>query len=131
MKAIYYAILSACIDGSFDVRVPDLPGCVTSGENLADAMDQATDAANLWVYSAEKRGYDIPKPTDPCQIKPAQGEIATLLKIDTEQYRRKLNHTTVRKNVSIPRWMAEMVDERNLNCSKILQDALRDISDNN
>ena len=28
----------------FYVRVPDVPGCVTSGQNLEDAIEQITDA---------------------------------------------------------------------------------------
>lgn len=33
----------------------------------------------------------------------------------------------VRKNVSLPAWMATMAERRGVNCSQILQDALRQL----
>ena len=35
--------------GAFAVVVPDLPGCVSGGDTLAEAILMGTDAASGWV----------------------------------------------------------------------------------
>ena len=52
-------------DGSFTVTVPSLPGCITEGKNLADAIDMAGDAVSMWLWAAEDQHEDIPAPEPP------------------------------------------------------------------
>ena len=54
MLYIYTAIFSPIEDGSgFYAKVPDLPGCITTGHDLSDTLDQITDAMNAWLVVAE------------------------------------------------------------------------------
>ncbi|MGO5338151.1 type II toxin-antitoxin system HicB family antitoxin, partial [Bilifractor sp. LCP19S3_H10] len=54
MKYIYTAVFMSSDDGTkFFARVPDLPGCITTGNSLSDAIDQITDAASGWLVVAE------------------------------------------------------------------------------
>ena len=39
-------------------RVPDLPGCITTGSSLRDAIEQITDAAANWLIVADKLGIN-------------------------------------------------------------------------
>jgi len=56
-----------------------------------------------------------------CEID-TQGE--TLVDVDIEAYRRKYEMRTVRKNLTIPFWLNEEAEKRQVNFSKVLQDAL-------
>ena len=47
-------------NGSYAVVVPDLPGCVSGGDTLADAITMATDAASGWVLDELEDGKTIP-----------------------------------------------------------------------
>ena len=50
MKLVYPAIFSPCIEKEgYTVTVPDLPGCVSEGSSLAEAIEMGTDAASGWV----------------------------------------------------------------------------------
>ncbi len=51
MKLIYPACFYPCVKkkGGYTVEVPDLPGCVSEGDTLADAILMATDAASGWL----------------------------------------------------------------------------------
>ena len=61
MKYIYTAVFTPNEDGSkIHARIPDLPGCVTTGHDLQDAIDQITDAASGWLVVAEDEGLPIP-----------------------------------------------------------------------
>lgn len=105
-------------------RVPDLPGCITSGRSLDEAIDLITDAASVWLVSAEDDGDAIPAPSDQSAIDIPEGATVSLIRIDTIKYRADTDTRAVRKNVSLPAWMATLADKRGINCSQVLQDGL-------
>lgn len=49
-------------EGGYVVSYPDLPGCLTSGETLEEAVKNAEDAKREWMSAALEDGYDIPVP---------------------------------------------------------------------
>ena len=51
-------------EGGFAVAFPDLPGCLTVGDNLADAVQAAMDAKKEWLSAALEAGITIPEPDD-------------------------------------------------------------------
>lgn len=57
MKLIYPAIFYPFEEGNgYTVIVPDLPGCVTEGDTLAEAILMGTDAASGWVLDELEDG---------------------------------------------------------------------------
>ncbi|MDO4620583.1 MAG: type II toxin-antitoxin system HicB family antitoxin [Lachnospiraceae bacterium] len=125
MKNIYTATFEQ-FDGDpkFYARVPDLPGCATSGKDLAEAIAMITDAANLWIISAEDHDDPVLAPSDQNDIPLEPGMKCSYIQIDTFAYRAAHDTRAVRKNVSLPHWMAELADKQKINCSQVLQDAL-------
>ena len=64
MKYIYTATFAPNENGTkYYCRVPDLPGCITSGNSIDDAIEMITDAASGWLVVAEDEGNEIPAPT--------------------------------------------------------------------
>ena len=47
-------------EGGFTVMVPALPGCITFGENMEDAVTMAKDAIKLYLESLMAHGEPIP-----------------------------------------------------------------------
>ena len=45
----FIAIEPGTDDTAFGVVVPDLPGCFSSGDTLEEAIDNANEAAKLWL----------------------------------------------------------------------------------
>lgn len=105
-------------------RVPDITGCVTTGSDLEDAVVQITDALSGCLVVWEDQGASIPPATAQRDIPHDAGDVLTLISVDTVAYRAKTDTRAVRKNVSIPAWMAAMAEQRGINCSKVLQEAL-------
>ena len=104
MKYIYSAIFTPNEDGSkFLARVPDLPGCVSSGRDLHDAIDQITDAASGWLVVAEDEGLPIPAVTQQADLEHEPGCMFSVIQIDTIAYRKMTDTRAVRKNVSLNR----------------------------
>lgn len=126
MTYLYTAILTPSEDGNkVYARVPDVPGCATTGHSVTDAIDQITDALSGCLVVAEDEGLPLAAPTPQAELAHDAGDICTLIRVDTIAYRAATDDRAVRKNVSIPAWMANMADKRGINCSKVLQDALR------
>jgi predicted RNase H-like HicB family nuclease len=125
MKYIYTAVFTPNeYLTKFYARVPDLPGCITTGSSLQDAIDQIADAASGWLIVAEDEGLEIAPPTPQSEIVTEKGDFLSLISIDTIAYRSLTDTRAVRKNVSLPAWMAAMADKRGINCSQVLQDGL-------
>ena len=47
-------------EGGFVISCPDLPGCLTFGETLEEAMRNADDAKKAWLLAAMEDGLEIP-----------------------------------------------------------------------
>jgi antitoxin HicB len=48
-------------EGGYSVIVPTLPGCVTQGETIEEAITMAQDAIAGWIAVAEKHGEPVPE----------------------------------------------------------------------
>ena len=48
-------------EGGFWVKVPSLPGCVTQGETVEEALNNAKQAIEAYILSLEDRGWQVPE----------------------------------------------------------------------
>lgn len=125
MKYIYTAVFTPSEDNTkFYARIPDLPGCITTGSSLQDAINQITDAASGWLVVAEDEGFNINPPTPQAEISKDDNDLVSLVQIDTIAYRSLTDTKAVRKNVSLPQWMVNLADKKGINCSQVLQESL-------
>ena len=61
MKVLNYRILlKKEPEGGYTVMVPLLPGCVTYGETIEEAIDMAKEAIELYIESLKEHGEIIP-----------------------------------------------------------------------
>ncbi len=49
-------------EGGYVISFPELPGCLTSGETLEEALTNAEDAKKIWLEAALEDGLEIPEP---------------------------------------------------------------------
>jgi antitoxin HicB len=49
--------------GGYVAWVPDLPGCMSDGETLAEARQNVEQAIREWIEEAERQGMPIPAPS--------------------------------------------------------------------
>lgn len=126
MKLTYPACFYPCEDkeNGYTVEVPDLPGCVSEGDTLADAILMATDAASGWVLDELEDGNPVPQSSAPENITPDQGGFVTMLVLDMDAYAEKYGTKAVRKNLTIPAWLNTFAEKNGINFSQVLQDSL-------
>jgi len=54
--------LSKSDGGGYLIEFPDLPGCMSDGETIAEAIENGSDAVICWINAAKKTGRAIPQP---------------------------------------------------------------------
>ena len=59
-KLSYFAVFEENKDGAFGVYFPDISGCISFGETLEKAQENAKEALKLHVYGLEKYGEQLP-----------------------------------------------------------------------
>jgi predicted RNase H-like HicB family nuclease len=48
--------------GGYIATVPELPGCMSDGENPQEALENAYDAIACWIEAAQEIGRPVPAP---------------------------------------------------------------------
>lgn len=48
--------------GGYLIEFPDLPGCISDGETVEEAMENGNDAVEAWIETATEMNKKIPKP---------------------------------------------------------------------
>ena len=125
MKLIYPACFVPLEEQSgYCVTVPDLPGCVTQGSDLADAIAMAIDAASGWVLDELEDGNTPPVASNLNDLSAEDGGFINLIMLDMDSYAEKYGDRAVRKNCTIPAWLNTIAEKAGINFSAALQRAL-------
>lgn len=125
MERLFYpAIFHTAEEGGFWVTFPDIPECMTQGEDMQQAYEMAVDALGLSLTSMEELGEKLPIASIPSSIQLTKGELLMVVEFDLMEYRRKHSSKAVKKTLSIPEWLNEAAMKQGINFSQVLQDAL-------
>lgn len=123
-------------EGKISVIFPDLGNLATFGDNVADAMQMAQDACGLYLFTALRDGDPLPTPTKlndlnlTSILKDLEMESAidnafiNMILVDMTEYAKHHSDKAVKKTLSIPMWLNTLCEEKSINFSKVLQDAL-------
>ena len=79
------------LDGSepgtgYDVTVPDLPGCFSAGDTLAEALGNAKEAVECHLEGMLMDGERIPRPS--ADIKVSEGQLVGIVAVDLAMLQR-------------------------------------------
>lgn len=77
---LYVVLTSDDDEPGYTVEVPSLPGCITEGDTIEDALVHAREAIIVYIESLTERGLPIPGAGDPPA--PTSHEFVTLLEIE-------------------------------------------------
>lgn len=108
------------------VYIPDF-NINTQGGSISEAIEMARDAIGITGVDMEDDGESIPKASDLRKIQKNadKNTIVSLVDVDFDDYRRKNNTRSVRKNCTIPYWLNFEAEKAGINFSAILQTALK------
>jgi predicted RNase H-like HicB family nuclease len=58
-----FAIVIEKADGNYSAYVPDLPGCVASGDTIEEVEREIRDAIRFHIEGLREDGLSVPRPT--------------------------------------------------------------------
>ncbi len=119
-----YPVIITPTDSGYVVTVPNLD-INTQGKDLAEAIYMARDAIGLWGICEQDDGRNIPEPSETEPVH-NQDEFVSWVDIDFDRYRRANDMTTMRINVSVPKYLKVLGDEAGINFSQELQERLKE-----
>ena len=122
---IFPAIIEKAAD-IYGVYFKDLPGCIATGSTMQEAVAEAKQALALHLWGMEQDKEPIPTPSNIEEIPLEANEILCLLDINMFQIRAKMNNIPVKKTLTIPWYLNKLGEERRINFSQLLQNALKE-----
>lgn len=125
VKRSYPATINRDEDGSFIVDFPDFDGdCFTFGRTLEKALEMARDALEGTIIIFTQKGLSIPLPNTQ-EIESGEHDMVVDIDVDVDLLYKKAMTQGVRKNTSIPFWLAKMAKDNGISLSFVLQEALK------
>lgn len=107
---MFYPIAIDRGDGSFGVRVPDIPGCFSGGDSYQDAIESAREAIEAHLELLIEDGESIPKANqieqhlgDPDYV----GALWALVEVDVT----RLMGRSEKINVTLPAMLIHRIDQ--------------------
>ena len=58
-----YAVVIEKADGNYSAYVPDLPGCIATGNTVASVEREIRDAIRFHIEGLKQDGLPVPAPT--------------------------------------------------------------------
>ena len=124
-KLVFYpAIFHKAEDGGFWISFPDLPECLTEGNDMTQAYEMAVNALGLALTSREIENEPIPEPSAPSDIIVEKDSFLVVVEFDILAYKKRTSPRAVKKTLSIPEWLNEEATAIGVNFSQLLQEAL-------
>ena len=94
---------------AFGVVVPDLPGCFSAGDTLDKAIDNASEAIELWLETVIDDGGTVPAPrsiTEHQKNPEFSGWVWAVVNVDLAQ----LSDKVERVNITLPARVLRRID---------------------
>jgi predicted RNase H-like HicB family nuclease len=95
------------VEGGYTVEIKGLPGCISQGETLEEAMEMIEEARQLWLEVAYEHGDNIPLPSTDESY---SGRV--LLRMPRSLHRR-LAESAEHEGVSLNQYLVALLSERN------------------
>ncbi|HAP02665.1 MAG TPA: HicB family protein [Lachnospiraceae bacterium] len=131
------SIYPACFfkdETGYSVVFPDLNWLATCGSNETEAMNMAVDCLAGYLYSLKKDGEQAPVASSMSDISlndiakeldvDTKGAFVNMVSVDVAEYAKDHFEKSVRKTLTIPAWLNAAAQEKNINFSQTLQEAL-------
>lgn len=107
-------------ENSYWVEFPDLEGCHTYGNSIAETMEAAQEALAGYLLTLLEQGTPVASPSDISSFQVNDG-FSSLVSCDINQYK---DTKAVKKTLTIPSWLNDRAVSMGVNFSQVLQEAL-------
>lgn len=108
--------------GLYTVTFPDVPGAISEGKGQAKAIVNGSVALGLVLYDEKQ----LPKASTVEEVQKANpGTTVVVIAADLKEAAQKATPVLVKKNTTIPADLAKKAEEKGINFSRTLVEALQ------
>jgi len=122
-------LLYPCIvkkeDGIFYANFLDFEGCFTDGETLEEVVINAKDVLSGTLFTMAKHNIPFPS-SENKKIDLKDGEFLIYIDVWISPILEKAKNQSIKKTLTIPKWLNDEAEKHSLNFSSILQTALKE-----
>ena len=131
------SIYPACFfkeETGYSVVFPDLNWLATNDSTESEAMNMAVDCLAGYLYSLKNDGEQAPAASAMSDISldavadelnaDTNGAFVNMVSVDVVEYAKEHFEKSVRKTLTIPAWLNVAAQEKKINFSQTLQEAL-------
>lgn len=111
-------------EDGISIEFPDLPGCLSCAHSHEEAFHNAKEALGLHLYGMEQDGEDIPEPTPVTQLRPEEASAIVMVEVFMPAVRDRIINQPVRHSITLPARLSAAAQERDIDLSHVLQQAL-------
>ena len=120
-RLFYPALFHKAEEGGFWISFPDIPECLTEGDNMDDAYNMAIDALGLCLADMEKNNIPFPAPSPVDKITVDADALLVVIEFDMLAYKKRTSSKSVKKTLTIPAWLNEQAIQLNINFSQVFK----------
>ena len=126
---IYPAIIKKLGDKDYNIRFKDFDNIISYGESIDEAYNMAEDSLKLEIFDLYSDKLEIPIATDITDIQVKSDETLILVKVNMKNILKQYDNKAIKKTLTIPSWLNKLAEEKKVNFSQVLQNALKKILD--
>jgi len=125
MKKITYLAIFEKTKTGFSVYFPDVPGCITCGNDFDHSLLMAQEVLGLHLYGMGKDGEPFPQRTDNIP-ELESGDIVVAVSVFPALVKDEIENRREKTNVTIPHWLKVAAEAEGLNYSRLLEAAIKE-----
>ena len=116
---IFYPCTIKEDDGVFYVNFPDFYDCFTDGDTMEEAVSNAKDVLEAVAFSYMKNNRPLPEPGK-------VNENVVYIELWVDLLKDRVNNQSIKKTLTIPKWLNDIAEENSVNFSAILQHGIKE-----
>lgn len=125
-RSYSFAAIFEYDDDGISVSFPDLPGVYTFGMDEEEANRNAKEALGLHLFGMEQDLDPIPVPTKVNQLSLGPNQAVVIVIVFMPLIRDRVQRATIKKTLTLQKWLNDLAEEHNINFSQVLQEALKE-----
>lgn len=123
VEKFFYPCVITEEEGIYYINFPDFKACFTDGETMEEALDNAKDVLTAVLIEMTKHNEELPKASKP---KASDNDWVVVIDVVKSYVLSKANNQSVKKTLTIPKWLNDLAIEQDINFSQVLQESLKD-----
>lgn len=125
-RSYSFAAIFEYDEDGISVSFPDLPGVFTCGEDEEEANSNAKEALGLHLFGMEQDSDPIPVPSKVHQLSLEPNQAAVIVNVFMPIIRDRVQRATIKKTLTVQKWLNDLAEEHKINFSQVLQEALKE-----